>query len=135
MKFVDTNVLIYFVDSRNKAKQSMARAVLANAIGSRQYVISAQVLNEFANVALKKMGMTEEEVRQYVEAFQHIRVVFQQGGWTVRALEIRKQYGLQFYDSLMLAAAEFIGCDEILTEDLNDGQIYCGVKAVNPFPA
>ena len=133
MKFVDTNVLIYFVDSRNKAKQSIARAVLANAIGSRQYVISSQVLNEFANVALKKLGMTEDEVRQYVEAFQHIRVVFQQGGWTVRALEIRKQYGLQFYDSLLLAAAEFVGCDEILTEDLNDGQIYRGVKAVNPF--
>lgn len=133
MKFVDTNVLIYFVDSRNTAKQSIARAVLANAIGSRQYVISAQVLNEFANVALKKLGMTEDEVRQYVEAFQHIRVVFQQGGWTVRALEIRRQYGLQFYDSLLLAAAESAGCDEILTEDLNDGQIYCGVKAVNPF--
>ena len=133
MKFVDTNVLIYFIDSRNTAKQSIARAVLANAIGSRQYVISAQVLNEFVNVALKKLGMTEDEVRQYVEAFQHIRVVFQQGGWTVRALEIRKQYGLQFYDSLMLAAAEFVGCNEILTEDSNDGQIYCGIKAVNPF--
>ena len=133
MKFVDTNVLIYFIDSRNTAKQSIARAVLANAIGSRQYVISAQVLNEFANVALKKLGMTEDEVRQYIEAFQHIHVVFQQSGWTVRALEIRKQYGLQFYDSLMLAAAESVGCDEILTEDLNDGQIYCGVKAVNPF--
>ena len=133
MKFVDTNVLIYFIDSRNTAKQSIARAVLANAIGSRQYVISAQVLNEFANVALKKLGLTEDEVRQYIEAFQHIHVVFQQSGWAVRALEIRKQYGLQFYDSLMLAAAEFVGCDEILTEDLNDGQIYCGVKAVNPF--
>ena len=133
MKFVDTNVLIYFVDSRNTAKQSIARAVLANAIGSRQYVISAQVLNEFANVALKKLGLTEDEVRQYIEAFQHIHVVFQQSGWTVRALEIRKQYGLQFYDSLMLAAAEFVGCDEILTEDLNDGQVYCGIKAVNPF--
>ena len=133
MKFIDTNVLIYFVDGRNKTKQSIARVVLANAIGSRQYVISAQVLNEFANVALKKLGMTEDEVRQYIEAFQHIHVVFQQSGWTVRALEIRKQYGLQFYDSLMLAAAEFVGCDEILTEDLNDGQIYCGVKAVNPF--
>ena len=133
MKFVDTNVLIYFIDSRNTAKQSIARAVLANAIGSRQYVISSQVLNEFANVALKKLGLTEDEVRQYIEAFQHIHVVFQQSGWAVRALEIRKQYGLQFYDSLMLAAAEFVGCDEILTEDLNDGQIYCGVKAVNPF--
>ena len=133
MKFIDTNVLLYFIDSRNTAKQSIARAVLANAIGSRQYVISAQVLNEFANIALKKLGMTEDEVRQCIEAFQHIHVVFQQSGWTVRALEIRKQYGLQFYDSLMLAAAEFVGCDEILTEDLNDGQIYCGVKAVNPF--
>ena len=133
MKFVDTNVLIYFIDSRNTAKQSIARAVLANAIGSRQYVISAQVLNEFANVALKKLGLTEDEVRQYIEAFQHIHVVFQQSGWAVRALEIRKQYGLQFYDSLMLAAAEFVGCDEILTEDLNDGQIYRGMKVINPF--
>ena len=24
-------------------------------------------------------------------------------------------------------------CDEILTEDLNDGQMYGSVKAVNPF--
>ena len=49
------------------------------------------------------------------------------------ALEIKGQYGIQFYDALMVAAAEASGCDEILTEDLNDGQIYCGVKAVNPF--
>ena len=133
MKFLDTNVFVYFVDSRNPEKQAIARTVLANAIGNRQYAISTQVLNEFANVALKKLGMSEEEVRQYVEAFQHIRIVCQQVGWTIRALEIRKQYGLQFYDSLLLAAAESTGCDEILTEDLNDGQVYCGIKAVNPF--
>ena len=133
MKFLDTNVFVYFVDSRNPEKQAIARTVLANAIGNRQYAISTQVLNEFANVALKKLGMSEEEVRQYVEAFQHIRIVCQQDGWTIRALEIRKQYGLQFYDSLLLAAAESTGCDEILTEDLNDGQVYCGIKAVNPF--
>ena len=96
-------------------------------------MISAQVLNEFANVALKKLAMSEEEVRQYIEAFQHIRVALQQIDWTVRALDIRKQYGLQFYDSLLLAAAESAGCDEFLTEDLNDGQTYCGIKAVNPF--
>ena len=133
MKFLDTNVFVYFVDSRNPEKQAIARTVLTNAIGNRQYTISPQVLNEFANVALKKLGMSEEEVRQYVEAFQHIRIACQQDGWTIRALEIRKQYGLQFYDSLLLAAAESTGCDEILTEDLNDGQVYCGIKAVNPF--
>ena len=133
MKFIDSNVFVYFADGRNPRKQAIARAVLADAIGNRQYVISSQVLNEFANVSLKKFGMTEDEVRKYVEEFQHIRVVFQQDGLTVRALEIRKQYGLQFYDSLLLATAESVGCDIFLTEDLNDGQTYCGIKAVNPF--
>ena len=133
MKFIDTNVLVYFVDGRNRAKQSISRTVIADAIGNPEYVMSLQVLNEFANVSLKKLGMTEDEVRQYIEAFQRMRIVFQQSGWTVRALEIRKQYGLQFYDSLLLAAAEASGCDEFWTEDLNDGQMYCGIKAVNPF--
>ena len=50
-----------------------------------------------------------------------------------RALEIKSLYGVQFYASLMLSAAESAGCDEILTEDLNDGQMYGSVKAVNPF--
>ena len=133
MKFIDSNVFVYFADGRNPKKQAVARTVLADAIGNRQYVISSQVLNEFANVSLKKFGMTEDEVRKYVEEFQHIRVVFQQDGLTVRALEIRKQYGLQFYDSLLLATAESVGCDIFLTEDLNDGQTYCGIKVVNPF--
>lgn len=133
MKFIDTNVLVYFVDGRNQDKQSIARTVIADAIGNPEYVTSLQVLNEFANVSLKKLGMTEDEVRQYIEAFQSIRIVFQQSGWTVRALEIRRQYGLQFYDSLLLAAAAAAGCDEFWTEDLNDGQMYCGIKAVNPF--
>ena len=133
MKFIDSNVLVYFADGRNRKKQAIARAILANAMGNPQYAISTQVLNEFANVSLKKLGMVEDEVRQYIEAFQHIPVLCQQSGWTVRALEIRKQYGLQFYDSLLLAAAESVGCDDFLTEDLNDGQIYCGIRAGNPF--
>ena len=82
---------------------------------------------------MKKLSMTEYEARQYVESFQSIRVILQQSGLTVRALEIKKQYGLQFYDSLMLAAAEAAGCSEFLSEDLNDGQVYCGLKVVNPF--
>ena len=50
-----------------------------------------------------------------------------------KAIDIRTRYDLQFYDSLLLATAEANGCDEFWSEDLNDGQIYCGMKAVNPF--
>ena len=34
---------------------------------------------------------------------------------------------MKFYDSLVLATAEASGCDELLTEDLNEGQVYAGV--------
>ena len=46
---------------------------------------------------------------------------------------IKVRYGLQYYDSLLLATAEANGCEEFCSEDLNDGQTYCGIKAVNPF--
>ena len=50
-----------------------------------------------------------------------------------RALEIRDSYSIQFYDALMLSSAEAAACDIIFTEDLNDGQLYGTVKAINPF--
>ena len=133
MKFIDTNVFVYFVDRRDMSKQTIARSLIASAFGNPQYSITWQVLNEFANVALAKLSMTEDEVCDYISRFRNIRMQMPKPEWTDRALMIRKQYGIQFYDALMVAAAEAGGCDEILTEDLNDGQTYCGIKAVNPF--
>ena len=51
----------------------------------------------------------------------------------LRAVEIQGIYGIQFYDAQIVAAAERLGCDRILSEDLNDGQEYCSIIAVNPF--
>ena len=135
MTFLDTNLLVYFIDRRDSRKWRIAREIVSAAIGSPNYKISVQVLNEFANVALKKLSMTEDDVRGCVEDFMRIEVAVQNSGQTCRALEIRKRYGVQFFDALLLAAAEANGCEEILTEDLNDGQTYCGVRAVNPFAA
>jgi predicted nucleic acid-binding protein len=114
-------------------KQVIARDLIAAALDNQQYSITLQVLNEFANVALAKLSMTEDEVCDFISYFRNVRVQMPKPEWTDRALAIRKQYGIQFYDSLLLAAAEASGCDEILTEDLNDGQTYCGIKAINPF--
>lgn len=133
MTFLDTNVFVYFADKRDLRKQRIARAILLAAKNSGTYLLSVQVLNEFANVALKKLGMDENDVIAYVKEFSQIRTVENRLAWTYSALEARRRYGIQFYDSLIVAAAEANGCNEILTEDLADGQIYCGVKAVNPF--
>ena len=48
--FIDTNVLIYWVDDS-------ARADVVEQLLVQQAVISVQVLNEFANVLLKKRAM------------------------------------------------------------------------------
>ena len=133
MTFIDTNVFVYLIDGRDPFRQARARAVIAEAFRHGGYVISGQVLNEFANVAMKKLGFPIEDVRQYIRSFSRIQVVDQKVIWTDRALQIKDMYGTQFYDSLLLAAGEATGCDFFLSEDLNDGQIYCGMKVVNPF--
>lgn len=133
MTFLDTNALVYFVDGRACEKRAVASALIAKALGSSRYAISVQVLNEFANVAMKKFQMDEGEVAEYIEAFRQIRTIPPSVEQTLKALSLRKRYGIQFYDSLIVAAAEQAGCDEIVTEDLNDGQTYGTVNAVNPF--
>lgn len=133
MTFIDTNVLVYSADKRDLSKQVIARGLIAIALDNRQYVVSWQVLNEFANVALTKLAMSEDEVCDYLSYFRRLQLQMPKQEMTERALDIRKRYGIQFYDALIVAAAEAGGCDEIYTEDLNDGQMYCGMKAVNPF--
>lgn len=133
MTFLDTNILVYSVDGKNPAKQVRARKVVIDAIKGGDYLISSQILNEFSNVALLKLQMTVLEVRKFVSMFKRINVVSLDSEWTEQALDIKGRYGIQFFDALIVAAAEANGCDEIFTEDLSDGQIYCGIKAVNPF--
>ncbi|MBR4617168.1 MAG: PIN domain-containing protein [Kiritimatiellae bacterium] len=133
MTFIDSNVFIYSVDKRNPENMRIAREIITAAVDNQTFTISQQVLNEFANVSLKKLSMTVGEVRECIEEFLNINVAEQRLDWTCKALDIKRRYNIQFYDSLLLAAASDNGCDEILTEDLADGQTYCGVRAVNPF--
>ena len=133
MTFLDTNVLIYSVDGNDSAKQAVARDIVVSAVRGGGFLISAQVLNEFSNIALLKLKLSVEETRKFVSFFSRIGVVSLDSRWTDAALLLKQRYETQFFDSLLLVAAQENGCDEILTEDLNDGQMYGSVKAVNPF--
>ena len=133
MKFIDTNVFVYAADSKNPAKRSIARDVISRAVVVGGGKITVQVLNEFSSVAHRKLGLSVDEVRAYLEMFRALTVLPVAAGITEKGLDIMERYGLQFYDSLLVASASEVGCDEFISEDLNDGQVYCGVRAVNPF--
>ena len=131
--FIDTNVFLYAFLNQDVSKKSVAARILVDAVRAANGYVSLQVANEFCNVMVKKSGKPLSEIQEAMKLFGRFHMVEGNLRLTQRALEIKHLYGIQFYDSLILAFAESAGCDEILTEDLNDGQMYGSVKAVNPF--
>ena len=58
LDFIDSNVVVYANDGRDTAKQKLALDLIGEAIRSGNGVISTQVLQEYANVALGKLIQT-----------------------------------------------------------------------------
>ena len=136
MTFVDSNVFVYAIDKNATAKQKKARRIVADTFAARAtYRISSQVLAEFSSVCIRKLGMATPLLLSLLSEMGKISHVAIDNALVSRAVEIQGIYGIQYYDAQIVAAAERIGCDNILTEDLNDGQMYCGIMAVNPFKA
>jgi len=136
MTFVDSNVFVYAIDKNATAKQKKARCIVADAFAARAtYRISSQVLAEFSSVALRKLGISTPLLLSLLSEMGKISYVAIDNALVSRAVEIQGVYGIQYYDAQIVAAAERLGCDRILTEDLSDGQLYCGIMAVNPFKA
>ena len=132
--FIDTNVLVYLVDSRDARKQGIAEEIVEGAIAERiDCRISVQALTEFTNVCIKKLNLDWNVISRFLDLFDDLQLVRTDAQTVKTALEIKVRYGIQFYDAMMISAAIESGCDEILSEDLNDGQDYCGVVAHNPF--
>lgn len=133
--FVDTNVLLYSRDASEPAKQAIASKLLDELWESRCGRISVQVLNEYFVNATRKLdpGLSPEEAWDDIEAL---------GAWgplpldmTIlnRAFAVQRRYGLSWWDSLIVAAAEACGCAIIYSEDFSDGASYFGITVINPF--
>jgi predicted nucleic acid-binding protein len=126
--FFDTNVLLYLL-SADAAKADRAEELLAGG-----GIVSVQVLNEFAAVASRKLGMSWREIR---DALGPIRAICGVESISVethdRALEIAKRYRFSIYDATIIAAALKAGCNTLYSEDLQDGQRIEKLTILNPF--
>jgi predicted nucleic acid-binding protein len=127
--FFDTNVLLYLL-SENTAKADRAEELVA-----KGGVISVQVLNEFAAVASRKLGMSWGEIR---DVLIPIRAVCEIEPMTVeahdRGIEIADRYGFSFHDAMIVASALRAGCKTLYSEDLQDEQVIdTQLRIRNPF--
>jgi predicted nucleic acid-binding protein len=128
--FIDTNVLVYLL-STDAAKAARARELL-DAGG----VISVQVLNEVANVLVRKQKLPWAEVHAFMGLVHALLPTVQPLTITTheKGLEIAERYGLSFYDAVLIAAALEAGCDVLWSEDMQDGLVIQGsLRIINPF--
>jgi len=132
--FLDANILVYAYDARYPEKRRVAHELVRRALAG-EFVISIQVLTEFAATLLQKFAPTvaPQDVISILGTLGPIRTVLPDGDMVRRAVEARAAYGLHFYDGMIVAAAERAGSEKIWSEDLNAGQKYFGVTVVNPF--
>ena len=131
---LDTNVLVYAVDRSDAKKNAKAVSIVQAALrGRRDYAVSSQSLSEFANVAFRKLALPADSILEFLRVFKGLATILPDNEVISRGVEIKALYGLQFYDATLVAAAERAGAREIWSEDLNPGQRYGGILAVNPF--
>ncbi|XOF34795.1 MAG: PIN domain-containing protein [Candidatus Electrothrix sp. YB6] len=131
--FIDTNLIVYANDRRDPQKQQKAIELIKELMGVGLGVISSQVLQEYANTALTKLHQNHTIVLRQLNLLESFEVVLLKPVLVRRAIEIKSSYGISFWDSCIISAAEAAGCDSIYSEDLSSGQYYSGMKLVNPF--
>jgi predicted nucleic acid-binding protein len=131
--FFDTNVLLYWIDGRNTAKQEAAREWVLAAWEGGQARVSWQVLNEFYANAAGKLKAPVREARAMVEVFAKLAPGDFNLGLIRRAWHWVDRAGVSYWDGLILASAEAAGCAYLLSEDFQSGRKYGEVTVVNPF--
>ena len=131
--FIDTNVLIYQLDSRDKSKQKKCRDLVKVLVINHEAVISTQVLQEFYVACTTKLKIKPILVKGIMHGFGNMEVVSVGPDLVNDAIDTSIQYKLSFWDSLVIVSAESAKCQFLYTEDLNEGQIVRNVKIQNPI--
>ena len=100
-------------------------------------MISVQVLNEIANVARRKMGMSWTETHAFLSTVrallpvQPVTIDIHETG-----LLLAERYGLSSWDAMIGASALEADCDTLWSEDMQDGIVLDDrLRIVNPFRA
>ena len=136
---VDTNVLVYRCDPRDREKQEIARALLRQGIAEESLQLPHQALVEFVAVVTRPLpgGLAllppEEAWRQAEDFIAEFPVLYPNADVLRTALRGMAAYQLSWFDAHLWAYAEHYGLPEILSENFEHGRIYGSVRVRNPF--
>jgi predicted nucleic acid-binding protein len=133
--FVDTNVFVYAYDASAGIKRRTAQKILADLWDSGLGVVSTQVLQEFFVTVTRKLpkAMGPGAAREVISDLLKWDLVVVEGSMILDAIDLHRNHGYSFWDSLIVTAAGKAGCALLLSEDLASGHNIGGVTIRNPF--
>ena len=131
--FLDTNIAVYAFDRGAGPKQSAAAAVIAER--TDDLVVSTQVLAEFYWVSTRRLEppLPHEAARAATASLSALPVVSTDAALVLAAIDTAAAADINLWDGMIVAAARRAGCSEVLTEDLNHGQVIDGIRITNPL--
>lgn len=131
--FIDTDVLVYADSTDEPRKQRIAIDVLRHLRFERLGVLSTQVLNEYIQVGLRKLGLPHAHIREQLHCYRQLDFAAVTPDTIDMALDLHQKHALSYWHALIVASAHISGCSVLITEDMGTGQVLAGVKLVNPF--
>jgi predicted nucleic acid-binding protein len=132
---VDTNVFVYAQDASEPAKRARARDWIGMLWREQRGRTSIQILSEYFSVVTRKtrLGVSPENAWEDIQMFMRWMPQAQDAELLTRTYALVGRFQLDWWDCLVIAAAQAQACTLILTEDLQDGADYDGIVARNPF--
>ena len=109
MNAVDTNVLVYHIDTRDPVKQTKAQALLGGMIANGQdAVLLWQVAGEFLQQLRRWEGqkiVSSQQVKQFFgDVRTTYRLILPTNNVLDRSLDLASRFSLSHWDSMIVAA-------------------------------
>ncbi|MFM1813139.1 MAG: hypothetical protein RLZZ336_2077 [Cyanobacteriota bacterium] len=132
---LDTNLLVYAEGVGDRARVTATRALLERLVGA-DLVIPVQCLGELFRVLTDKAGRSTQEAQRAVLSWMDCYELIETtaAAWS-GAMDLCVAHQLSCGDALVLNAAADGGARLLLTEALNPGFSWRGVRVVNPLAA
>ncbi len=109
--------------------------LLAELWESRSGCLSVQVFQEFYVSITRKVAhpLDSGAAAQIISDLATWRVHAPEMADVLAAIEIQRRHGVSYWDAMILQSAARLGCEIVWSEDLIAGQVYDGVRVINPF--
>ncbi|HRQ32038.1 MAG TPA: PIN domain-containing protein [Anaerolineales bacterium] len=119
--FIDTNIWLHaLLDTGEAEKSSRAKEVITQT----EPILSGQIINELCVNLIKKAGFAEEQISQLIEAlYEKYPIIEMDESILLDASQLRQEYALSFWDSMVIACALAADVETLYSEDMQNGLV------------